>query len=145
MLSDFSTVHGARLRGAPYGLRSPLDEMRSGAVLFLHLFYGLNLPGEAREFGKFLLDRLQPFMPLAVRDFSVSVVPVSTPIQLVQLLDVSDLRSETPNSLPQDFKLVHTIRIAQRDDLSVGSLPVCEVRLSHEVPLSHNGRFRIVW
>ncbi len=74
--------------------------MQPGAVLLLHLLYGTNLPAKAGELGKFLLDRLQAFIPLAVSDMSTGVISVGTPILLVQLLNLSNLQSETPDLFP---------------------------------------------
>ena len=42
-------------------------------------------------------------MPLDVSDLSLSRIPVSTPIQLIQLLNVSDLTAETPNLFSKNF------------------------------------------
>ena len=39
-------------------LRNLLGGMQPGAVLFLHLFDGTDLPAKAGELGKFLLDGL---------------------------------------------------------------------------------------
>jgi len=51
------------------------------------------------DLGKFLLDSLKPFLSFAVIDLSFSSIPASTPILLTQLLNASDLRTETPNLL----------------------------------------------
>jgi hypothetical protein len=42
--------------------------MHAGAVLSHHLLYELNLWPKGSELGKFLLNSLQPFKPLAVGD-----------------------------------------------------------------------------
>ncbi len=81
--------------------------MQTGAVLLLHLFYGTDLPAQAGELGEFLLDPLQPFMPLAVSDMSIGIVSVLTAILLVQLLDFSNLSPETPDLCPQNLKMIH--------------------------------------
>ena len=59
-----------------------------------------------------LLDCLQAFMPLAVSDLSISLVPLKTPIPFVQLLNFSDLPTETPDLFAQNFEIIHVIRIA---------------------------------
>ena len=74
-----------------YGLRNLLDEMQQGAVFFRHLFF----TAQGSELGKFLLDCLQPFMPLAVSALRLASIPVLTSVGLIQLLNVSDLRSQT--------------------------------------------------
>ena len=81
--------------------------MQSGAVLLLRLFYRTNLPAKAGELGKFLLDSLQPFLPLAVRDLSIWVISALTPILLVQFLNLRNLHSETPDLFPQNFEVIH--------------------------------------
>lgn len=86
--------------------------MQPGAVLFLHLFYGTNLPAEAGELRKFLLDGLQPFLPLAMRDVSIGFISVLTPILLVRRLNLSNLHPETPDLFPENFEVIHTTRIA---------------------------------
>jgi hypothetical protein len=40
--------------------------MQPGAVLFLHLFNGLNLPAKTSELDKFLMSGLQSLLPLDV-------------------------------------------------------------------------------
>jgi hypothetical protein len=74
--------------------------MQPGAVLLLHLLYRTNPPAKASELGKFLLDRLQPFIPLAVSGMSSWLIPALTAILLVQLLNLSNLHSETPDLFP---------------------------------------------
>jgi hypothetical protein len=74
--------------------------MQSGVALLLHLFYRTNLPSQASKLGKFLLDSLQPFLPLAVSDVSIRFISASTPIMRVPLLNPSNLRSETPDLFP---------------------------------------------
>ena len=69
-------------------------------MLFLHLFYGKNLAAKAGELRKFLLDRLQPFLPLPVRDLSSRLISVVTPIPFVQLVNLGNLHPEPPNLFP---------------------------------------------
>jgi hypothetical protein len=77
--------------------------MQPGAVPLLHLFYRLNPTAKGSELGKFLLDCLQPFLPLAVSDLRLASVPVLTSVCLIQLLNVSDLRSQTYNLFSKNF------------------------------------------
>jgi hypothetical protein len=65
--------------------------MQPGAVLLRHLFF----TAKGSELGKFLLDCLQPFMPLALSALRFASIPVLTSACLIQLLNVSDLRSQT--------------------------------------------------
>ena len=71
--------------------------MQTGAVLFFSLLDRENSAAEVSELDQFLLDFLQPFLPLAVRDLSLFVRSISTvtPILVVQLLEGSDLGAET--------------------------------------------------
>jgi len=48
------------------GLGSPFDEIGTGAMLFLHLFNGTESSAETSDLGEFVLDFLQPTLPLAV-------------------------------------------------------------------------------
>jgi hypothetical protein len=52
---------------------------------------------KVRELGKFLPDRFQPFVPLAVRDLSLCVRVGLTPILVIQLLKVRDLGTKPPD------------------------------------------------
>jgi hypothetical protein len=74
--------------------------MQAGAVVLFPLFRGPNLPAQASELSEFLLDCLQPFMPLAVSDMSIHFIPLLTAILRIQLLNLSNLRTETPDPLP---------------------------------------------
>jgi hypothetical protein len=103
--------------------------MQPGTVLFFPLLDGEHPSAKAGELGKFLLDRLQPFVSLAVRDLSRGFVATLTPVLLVQFLKVSDLGPEPPNLVAKHCQMVHTTRIAHlewriqsngRQRLSVG-------------------------
>src|SRR5438270_885830 len=78
---------------------------------FLHLFDGLHFAAESRELGKFLLDGLQPFVSLAVSELSFGSGPAFSSILLVQFLDLSDLRTKTPDLFPKHFQMIHVVRI----------------------------------
>jgi hypothetical protein len=58
-------------------------------------------------------------MPLRVTDLSLRAIPALKPIALVQFLNLSNLHPETPDLFPKDFEVIHTIRIADLDRLSV--------------------------
>lgn len=66
-------------------------------MLFLHLLDGENPTAKIRELGEFLLDGLQPLMPLAVSDLLLGVVAALTSIPVIQCLQLSDLGAETGN------------------------------------------------
>jgi hypothetical protein len=98
-------------------------------VPFLHLFDGYNFVAKISELDQFLLNCLQPFVPLAVSDLSISVVPALTPIPFVQILNLSYLPTEMPDLLAQNFEVIHITRIAHLDCLSVGRQTVREIGL----------------
>jgi len=79
------------------GLRSLLDGMQPGAVLLFPLFDRQNSSAKVSKLGEFLLDGLQPFVPLAVGHLSLCVISNLPPILVIQLLKVSDLGAEAPN------------------------------------------------
>jgi hypothetical protein len=90
---------------AAQGFLRTFFEMKAGSVLLFPLFDRQNTSAESSELGQFLLDLLQPFMPLAVSDLSLCFIaaPIPrTPVLGVQLLKVSDLGTETPDLFPQD-------------------------------------------
>lgn len=82
--------------------------MQAGTVLFFPLLDGKNLAAEVRELDEFLLDFLQAFLPLAVSDLGLGLVPAAKPIVLVQLLNLGYLRSETPYLFPKNIDVIHT-------------------------------------
>jgi hypothetical protein len=81
-------------------------------MLFFHLFYRMNSAAKICELRKFMLNGLQPFMPLVVSALSLWSISAPKPKLLIQLLNVSDLRSETPNLVPKNPYMIHIIRIA---------------------------------
>ena len=91
-----SAISGEALRGK-VRLGNLLHGMKPGAVLLLRLFYGTNLSAKGSELAKFLLDCLQTFMPLAVSDLSIGLIPAFLPILLVQPLNFRNLQTETPD------------------------------------------------
>ena len=71
--------------------------MQTGEVLSFPLFHRENSSAKVSELAEFLLDGLEPFMPLAVSDLSLCFVVALTPIPIVQFLKVCDLGAETPD------------------------------------------------
>jgi len=92
----------------PLELRDFLRQIRAGAVLFLHLFYGMNSPTKIRNFCQFLLDCFQPLVPLAVSNLSLRFISAAPSIVVVQLLQLSDLGAEAGDLFPKHFQVVHT-------------------------------------
>ena len=66
-------------------------------MLCFPLFDRENPSTKAGELDQFLLDFLQPFLPLAVGDLSLGFVAGVTPILVIQLLKVCDLVAEMPD------------------------------------------------
>jgi hypothetical protein len=79
-------------------------------MLLFHLFDGPNLPAQTCDLRKFLLDSLQPFLPLAVRHLSMRLVSSPTPILLVQHSNFSNLFPQTRDLVPQNFEVIHAIK-----------------------------------
>jgi hypothetical protein len=53
--------------------------MQPGAVLFLHLFRRNDPAAKVCELNQFMLDCLQPFIPLSVSDLNICSIPTVTP------------------------------------------------------------------
>ena len=79
--------------------------------------------------GKLLLDRLQPFLPLAMSDLSVRLISVLVPMLLVQLSNLSNLQTKKPDLVPQNFEVIHRIRIAHPGCLSAGCHRIQSMRV----------------
>jgi len=60
--------------------------------------------------GKFLLDRLQPFVPLAVSDLRLLFIQAALSVRLIQLYNMSDFRSETCDLFLKNVEVIHTIK-----------------------------------
>ena len=88
--------------------------MQAGTLFFLDLFHGTNASAEISELTEFLLDRLQTFMPLAVRNLSLRFVSAVTPVLGVQHLEVRDLLTEPRNLFAKNCQVIHTVRITSR-------------------------------
>lgn len=71
--------------------------MQTGTGLFSSLIYRNNGAAKRRQPGQFLLDILEPFMPLPVSDLVHGCVALFKPILLVQLMNLSDLLPQTPD------------------------------------------------
>ena len=81
--------------------------MQPRAMLFFNLFDRYNFASKASELGQFLLNCLQPFLPLTVSDLGFWSILVAKPILFIQLVNVSDFRPETPNLFPKNPNLIH--------------------------------------
>lgn len=88
--------------------------MQTAAVLFLHLLHGTNSAAKVGELSEFLLDGLQPLMPLAVNDMRLGFISALTPILLVEFMKLCDLGAEIPNLFAKDCEMIHSISIASR-------------------------------
>lgn len=113
-----------------------LDQMQSGAVLFSSLIYGHNGPAKGRQLAQFLLDILEPFMPLPVRNLVHGSIAFLTPILLVQLVDFSDFCPQTHDLFLENPEMIHVVRIYQFAGLR-------ETRKEPRRRCSRQGLFRI--
>jgi hypothetical protein len=71
-------------------------------VRILQLLCRNRFAAKVRELPKFMLDFLQSFTSLSVSDLNNGSMPAVTPKLLIQLLNVSDLYSETPDLGPKN-------------------------------------------
>ena len=79
-----------------------LYQVHAVAVFFFHLFDRVDLAAEVGQLGKFLLNGLQPFVSLAVRDLGFRTIATLQAILLVRVLNLCDLHSETPDLFPKN-------------------------------------------
>jgi hypothetical protein len=77
--------------------------MQTGTVGFFHLLYQMKPAAKVADSGKFLLDFLQPLLPLAVLNLSFGSIPFSKTVFLIRLLNLSDLGAETRDLFPKNF------------------------------------------
>lgn len=78
-------------------------------MLVFHLFNRENLAAKTSELGKFLLNCLQPFLPLAVSNLGLGSIPISKAILIIQFLNLSDLRTETPYLFTKNIQVIHVV------------------------------------
>ena len=96
-------------------------------MLFLHLLDRTNSSAKISELGKFLLDFLQPLVPLAVSDLRRYVASDFTSILSVQLVKLGDLNAETTDLFPKDFEVIHVVKNSSRDRIGRQSVwPILE-------------------
>ncbi len=85
--------------------------MQAGTVLFFSFFDRQNSPAQTSELDQFLLDRLQPFKPLAVSDLrfgGVAALTSGPSILLIELLKLRDLSAEASNLFAKHFEVIHS-------------------------------------
>ncbi len=58
-----------------------------------------------------MLNGLQPFMALSVSYLSLGFIRLSEPVLLIQFLDLSNLRPETPYFFSKNLKMIHITSI----------------------------------
>lgn len=102
--------------------------MHAVAVLLFHLLHGTNSPAQLGELGQFLLNGLQPFMPLTVRHLGLDFIPALTPVFIVHFLKVSDLFTEPPDLFPKHCQMIHRYSIAHLERSAA---------LSHTIEVKH--------
>jgi hypothetical protein len=77
----------------------------------LHLFYGPNPLAEAGQLDKFLLNGLQAFKSLGVSGLPFRTILALQAVLVVQFLNLSNLRPQTPDLFSKNLEVIHTIRI----------------------------------
>ncbi len=87
--------------------------MQTGAALFSSLIYRNNGPAKGRQLAQFLLDILEPFMPLPVRNLVHGSTALLTPILLVQLVNFGDFCPQTHDLFLENSEMIHIVRIYQ--------------------------------
>jgi hypothetical protein len=120
-------------------------------MFLLHLFHRKNFAPQACELGKFLLNRLQPFMPLTVSVLGLGFIPLSKPIVMVHLLNVSNLGTKATYLFPKNIEVIHvyqdsasrglkawTHRSGPKNDVGVQRRKVAQVLT--RVELARNSR-----
>ena len=86
--------------------------MQTGPVLFLHLFDRPHFPPQSGKLRKFLLNSLEPLLPVPVRHLSMLLIALVPPIPFVQLVNLGNLHPQTPNFFPQNLKMIHITSIS---------------------------------
>jgi hypothetical protein len=79
-------------------------------MLLFSFFDGENASAKASELSQFLLDRLKPFLPLAVSSVSLRFISPPTSILVVQLLNLSDFGAQAADLVAKHFEVIHTIK-----------------------------------
>jgi hypothetical protein len=80
-----------------------LHQLQTVTVVFSDLIVGMNGAAEVSQATQFFLNALKPFVPLPVGNLIHGPIAFATPILLVQLMELSDLRPQTPDLILEDF------------------------------------------
>lgn len=79
-------------------------------MLCFSLLDGQNSAAKTGELGKFLLNRLQAFLPFPVSHLGLRVIAAGTSILFVQRLNLSDLSADVLNLFAKHCKVIHTLK-----------------------------------
>ena len=79
-------------------------------MLRLPLFDRQNSAAKTGELGKFLLNRLQAFLPFPVSHLGLRVIAAGTSILFVQSLNLSDLGADVLDLFSKHCKVIHTLK-----------------------------------
>jgi len=90
-----------------------LDQLQAGTVLFPYLIDRHNGAAQRRQPAQFLLDVLEPFMPLPVSHHVHGSIGFAQPVLLVQFVDLGNLRTQIPDFFLEHFQMTHVVRIYQ--------------------------------
>ncbi len=75
---------------------------KASAVVFSYLVGSMNRAAQVRQAAQFFLDTLEALMPLPVGDLIHGCIVFATPVLLIQLMEVSDLRAQTHDFIFED-------------------------------------------
>jgi hypothetical protein len=89
--------------------------VQPGAVLFFPLLSRKHFTAKCGKLGELLLNFLEPVLPLTVSDMGRGFIPLSQPVLFVRISDLGNFRSQRPYFLSQNFKMIHSNRIAHLD------------------------------
>lgn len=76
--------------------------MQASAGLLAYLIHGHNGAAQRSHTPEFLLDFLQPFMPLPVSNLVRGCITLSLPVLLVQFMNLSDFSSQAHDFFLKD-------------------------------------------
>jgi hypothetical protein len=93
---------GSSTSGETLGCSLLFGEVQPGAMLSPQFLCRNNTASKVCELHKLMLNSLEPLTPLSVSDLIICSIPAVTPKLLIQLLNVSDLQSETSDLVPKN-------------------------------------------
>ena len=114
-------------------------EFHTRPILFTNLARGMNRPAKVSQPSQFLLNSLQTFMPLPVRDLGERSITLLTPVLFVLFVELGNLGPQAHNFIFQNLQMIHVVRIPSFLGQTTFALEIA----IHQVDASEgeNGRF----